>query len=790
MTDARDTGEQYDTTGGSTNGVQSALSQLNLRVSSPVSPPNSWREESTCYQPVWKDITAFLDEVTQEFGVGQLIHPPSFSLFEAMSAIEIMDPKMDSGMVLKTDSEKEPFNPFELLTPSQVLFVVDKLTACETTWLAGQPLSQTIFTCLYTHHVVELTDQSVRPPLTNFSGDEEQVATSNTPPPQLVWLTLKAYVLGVLKCSQAIWVEMTKGNIYEEEDFTTNKQGLSFSEHILGSTVINLLDDAYNWSVGPGRVEILRLYEGDEKEINAFEALINRIQMRKSFLLALTYLSAEPFMVPARTKESLLTTLECMEKIRISIIPTTELQSAFDSTIHRKLAAQAPPRPVTLHTTEEAYEFLTCTLQRLVKICGVVEYKSCNSLMNFFSYFASQKPYPCPFSRSKLNSIFCPDQRIFNTLPLSHLLRDSISEFFDPPKAMFEISSDKPEQLETTKLLADFLERASRPYADRFKIMCHNRARQRRILRKILPDFECCQEEAEQIDSNFQNTFQECGPVMLNGSQLYPYYISSWFYHEKLRIMQEILYLGFELELYALHEYTMIYWYLDYILGVHLQHIERTANVLSLRPNTIKTLKKSKKKQKSMPTVSSHGNSPSPSLAYLRSIALMTSARQNLSRGIYKIIISLDQAGKLRRPSPDFDDESIRFLHRFRMFSMLSSPPPLSYQDYRKLIELDGADTKVLPEGILKSADHDFKDARAVLDNLNAMNAEATRTELCNEDFVNDVRSMTRTAIANNINLQQILSELSKSDSSDTEKSKKVCFEFKYHPWFPVVNFS
>ncbi len=31
--------------------------------------------------------------------IGQLVHDDSFSLFDAMSALELMDPKMDAGML-------------------------------------------------------------------------------------------------------------------------------------------------------------------------------------------------------------------------------------------------------------------------------------------------------------------------------------------------------------------------------------------------------------------------------------------------------------------------------------------------------------------------------------------------------------------------------------------------------------------------------------------------------------------------------------------------------------------
>jgi hypothetical protein len=65
-----------------------------------------------------------------ELEVGQLVHLESFTLFDAMSAIEIMDPKMDTGMILEGD-KKIPFNPLKSLSGEQVLWVIDRLLCCE-----------------------------------------------------------------------------------------------------------------------------------------------------------------------------------------------------------------------------------------------------------------------------------------------------------------------------------------------------------------------------------------------------------------------------------------------------------------------------------------------------------------------------------------------------------------------------------------------------------------------------------------------------------------------------------
>lgn len=46
----------------------------------------------------WLDAQPYLGHVCAGMGVGELLHGPSFSLFDSTTAIEIGDPKMDMGM--------------------------------------------------------------------------------------------------------------------------------------------------------------------------------------------------------------------------------------------------------------------------------------------------------------------------------------------------------------------------------------------------------------------------------------------------------------------------------------------------------------------------------------------------------------------------------------------------------------------------------------------------------------------------------------------------------------------
>ena len=47
----------------------------------------------------WKEVTGVFRHSAGELVLGELLHDANFGLFEAMSAIEMMDPKMDAGML-------------------------------------------------------------------------------------------------------------------------------------------------------------------------------------------------------------------------------------------------------------------------------------------------------------------------------------------------------------------------------------------------------------------------------------------------------------------------------------------------------------------------------------------------------------------------------------------------------------------------------------------------------------------------------------------------------------------
>jgi hypothetical protein len=79
------------------------------------------------------------------------------------------------------------------------------------------------------------------------------------------------------------------------------------------------------------------------------------------------------------------------------------------------------------------------------------------------------------------------------------------------------------------------------------------------MLCKVVSEWEILQEEAAGVDEVFHSLQKDKEGNLLET----PYYFSSWAYNLKLTMIEKILFLGFELDLYGPHEYIMIYWYID-----------------------------------------------------------------------------------------------------------------------------------------------------------------------------------------------------------------------------------
>ncbi|KAI9471887.1 MAG: Mak10 subunit, NatC N-terminal acetyltransferase-domain-containing protein [Benjaminiella poitrasii] len=708
--------------------LQEAFTDLNINMST-----TEEEQQQECLLPQWKDITSFLDEATNDFDTGQLVHLQSFTLFDAMGAIEIMDPRMDTGMVV--DQTLPRFDVQKRLTTEQTLGIMDRLVTCEMAWIAGNSLSQTVYTCIYFHHIDTLNKLTM-PTLTSEMDD-------------IVYGVLRTYILATMKCCQYIWAEMVHGNTYEEEDFISNLFGLNFDNQHSDVVIFNDLDASVLLLK-----HLLNTNTSDTHK-KTIEALLNRIEIRTAYLVSLVYLAQAEGSHLSKAKVKLTEIVQLLDQVDLSV--GQEYPEVFDPNINRKLTAQTPPRPIELASDTESFKEFGLLIKRLMSICTVTEYPSITSLMNFFLAFGSHRPYPDAFSRSKLNTLFFHQKRIFGKISVPQVILASIKETVQPPSwwlsplvnhNLVPSEINPAEFMNAHDTLKAYLERISLVFVEFFKINCHNRSRQRRILCKMVSEWEILQEEAAGVDEVFHALLKDKDGNVLDT----PYYFSSWAYNLKLTMIEKILFLGFELDLYGAHEYIMIYWYVQCVLGSRAYLLERIYNYAD------------------QSTTNDVYN-------YLSANQSLTHARKKLSEAMLKIFLVVKYSGQFDQRERVFDDEKTRYVHRFKPFAKLMSPPHPSYGMFLETVRVSDLDIPALLD-IIKS---DLTEAKKTLETVLTMSAEETNTEMCHDDFKEEIKNIVRTIVANSIGLNYI------ARSKDQENKPTVDVDFKYHPWFPII---
>ncbi|KAF9210581.1 hypothetical protein BGZ59_009256 [Podila verticillata] len=667
------------------------------------------------------------------------------------------------------------------------------------TWLSGHALSQTLFTSCYILRAMEIKD------------DQDETTTASEIPIGFTNVVLKACVIAIAKTCALIWEEMRKGQVYEEEDFMTNKFGVSMFENFPLSSMAALLDQAEYWMDHAG-AQWIENHEGNDASA-VISAVKDRILHVRVSLLAMyqvlspkcsQFQSAIPQLQVAR---------ECTKRLQESNSLGVEIIDAFDHSIHRKLVTNTPPRAIALLTLSETFEQLDRMCEDLISIGQALEFTDPITLMNFFIQFGVQKPSPGAFPRSVLQTVLFDDNIIMGSRQVNEVVIEIIRETVHPLPWIFEEAVvDAPGQLATIQespaaegitaakrhfhiMFSDFVDKATKPFVDTLQIMGQNVSRQRRNLRKIVQQWESLQEQAEMLDEGLHMILTQIHELeMAEGvdeeseeqqeEAPQPFYFVSWSYHMKLWVMEWMLLLGSELELYSSFEFSMIYGYCDIIMGAHARHLHRVQSVIDGemererkknqdKVNAAKKKKKKKKKKPSPAVGESLSSTPTPTTPVISELTVimptveqqqvtqvvriqqqLVTARLNLARGTFLALAALTKTGYLSTTpahlaSHGLNDLETLYKQRFKAFHHLSSPELLSFPAYLERLECDRLDSI----DILDYAAEFFNEAKRSLDDLQTLSAAEARVSLCEDAWRKDLKNMIRVCIGNKVGI-------------------------------------
>ncbi|XP_031261358.1 N-alpha-acetyltransferase 35, NatC auxiliary subunit isoform X2 [Pistacia vera] len=674
---------------------------------------------------VWADVSPLLDAACRELRDGELIHGDNFNLFAAMSALEIMDPKMDSGMVSKYYSLDEaiengaapvPISLNKTIDVQCTIDIMDHLLACEATWHSGHSLAQTVFSCIYL----------LRPDRTSSHA------------------ILHSYCRVIRATCKAVISVVSDARTHEEEDLFTMSYGLPLNgdgdEKCL--SMLNAVEETISRQLRACKApsskrrvleDIEPLQDNLDLEEGFCKALLCRLRFRKHFFHALTCMrrpQGRGLELARKHIASCIIELESILKsadfllsgacgtsedgIEDRTTASGRPPIGFDASLNSRSAAPTPPRAIKILSWKRAVEYFVKLLHDLDAICSYSLDPLLEGVLRFVVQF--QKSQPDLVARAHLQLLLVQDGKLYG--------RDPIFAVIVKAAALPEVTKNHDIQKN------EYILQLGQLVINMLKILCTNAAWQRRKLGKILQDWRVIY---------VQNICVKIFRHILNWVEEQTYWIASRF-----------LKLGFELDLYSPTEYCMVYWY---IYAVLIKLAEKTHLRLAVSSGTVK--RKGKKKKDSIKEVAKESRIP-PAILFLQ-------CHICLAQGLTMMLAALRNELMLFQTPSHFNTERERFIQHFELLQKACVPDNISYPSFKESTTYARFSTLVMYNY--------FKDAQKI--------AKEIKSSFSNDpERLAELRRLEQVA-EHNVVAVNVICRLGAIDPS-----LKVSFEFSHHPYF------
>ncbi|XP_010495945.1 PREDICTED: N-alpha-acetyltransferase 35, NatC auxiliary subunit-like [Camelina sativa] len=692
---------------------------------------------------VWADVSPLLSAACNDLQEGQLINGDNFNLFAAMSALEIMDPKMDSGMVSTFYSIDEAiergFAPVPVssdctINVQSIIDIMDHLLACEATWHMGHSLAQTVFSCIYV----------LRPERTSSQA------------------LLHSYCRVIRATCRAVVSVVSDARTNEEEDLFTMTYGLPFSgdEDAKGLLLLNAVEETICRQLRACKATKRRMLEDAELEPlqtnpdleeSFCKALLCRIRFRKHFLHALNCMRRPQGRGLELARKhiaycisELESVLESAEFLRLDIVENGQNEIdegttasgrspiGFDPTLNKRLSAPTPPRAIKLLSWKKAIDYYVKLLHNLDQICAFSLEPDLDVVLQFVIQF--QKSRPDLVARAHLQLLLVQDGKLYG--------RDTFLTICARSLAL-EVS--KNHGLHTN----EYILQLNQLMINLLKILCANTPWQRRKLGKILNDWSVFHVQMGitvgpmmQQDSSKASKNGDKSLVILN-------HIYGWLDEQINWVAIRFLMLGFDLDLYSSSDYCMVYWYMYIILWKLAERARFRVLIV------VNTEERKAKRNKEYSRDMVRENRISLWVLFLQ-------CQTCLAQGLAVMIAALRNEGMCLKSQGPFNTENEKFIQHFEHLQKASLPEYDAYESFSGSTSQASLDYLPMYEY--------FHDAQKLAKDIKVGYAN-------NPDKLAEVRGLEQVAERNIVAVNLFCQD----------RSLKVSFEFTHHPYFATA---
>ncbi|GAB7340703.1 hypothetical protein MBLNU457_7090t1 [Dothideomycetes sp. NU457] len=671
-----------------------------------------------------RDITSDFAKASLALKPGQLIKDEDFTLFESVGALEIMDPKMDSGFAVPDqDAAMEQFDPLMYTLPEEIIGIMDQIFEFEMSWHDGYPLSQNLFTSLHINNLLS-------PYSKQFSDLAFQTTHSKEDPKNhpLVTVVLRAYCLVVLKSCDSVMREVMSEHYYEEEDFSTSNFNRDLSLFGVDNKIlIELLE---------GATRVVKALAHDYKGVGfadeISQALIARLELRQLLVEAF-----DPKTVAVDKAQIYKKSKDILQKVDGSHGLGTAIPDAFSERVQRYLASNTPPRPMMKTSWAETVKKLGQLCDDGIEAANIVECfpsPAPHALMAFCWSFSSRTPQPSTYSRAVMQGMLFRNNEIMNRVPHIDLLVSDMRELvlagdtlLDPANWETEMPSDPRYQL--ARKVDEFLSKASDEYFNLYRMPLQNRCRIRRTLSQSIAILDSLQAVAEDTDTDIQNITRNAPPNKLARHEPANYYpIASWVFFHKLRVMEHVLLLGFELSVYSPDENSSIYALLAHLLTTRSQHTTHLLSILTSRHQRLS-------RNPTDPVL----NTLTTSISHLTTQTRHATATAHLASALSTLYTLLTITSPIPTPERPYSTDALRHELRLKSFLPAGSPGLPSHDELRSLTH-PAPETRI--KDLVADANENLRLAKRELAALKSVSADEARVRGVEKAWREGVRGL------------------------------------------------
>ncbi|KAJ3807472.1 Mak10 subunit, NatC N-terminal acetyltransferase-domain-containing protein [Lentinula aff. lateritia] len=494
----------------------------------------------------FRDVTSVFALASLEMDPGSIVAIDAFSLSDAMTATEIGEPRLDTGIQLE-NTERPQFDPLTPLLPEEICWIIDRAMAYETEWHASNPLAHTVFTLLYVHCLNDV-DPDVLPFLPMIDLDSSR-------PLELITVILRAYTSGLLKSCSLAWNELSKGSLLDTEDWQSDKSDVSLLEGWPVKAAIARLDTALAW--------LSTTAKGSETH-----------DFRRTILLLLNSTESLP-RGPEDFDQLLQSARHSLSVIRAhpceSISSSSPAHTAFDPYIARQLNTFLPVRVIdvpSLEQTCDAYERLLNGWEDLAKLSKTYQISTWNQVGFHQSWFSAPAARPA-YIRSCAQTLFYDGIQIIHNQPQSWLVDRLFEETIGVSYHVFAQHWGG----QGSASLLDLERKIIHTMIPHIRGLWNNPARRRRFLVKSIFDWHIIYDTlcvlVEGLDAS-----DNIDPVTFRTLNQFSKAVVPW----RLASITEVILSGFQLELYHPLERPFAYWFAAQVTDVHLNYLDVLLN--------------------------------------------------------------------------------------------------------------------------------------------------------------------------------------------------------------------